>query len=434
MNTLNINVEPHKLNDFQKAIEKIKKLAIRNGMTPPTYTKGAMEQITRRFYSPSTEGGLTFTECIVDVYPIEINMEETYRMNGYDFVATVRFEDDFVDLRNIEEVLPEHLGVKYHKCDHCNGTHHARNKSFIFKKDNEYKQIGRNCAKEFFGVGGEAILKLNAEMSILVDNYFGDLEFDSSRTFEEDKSWIEARRIVDLNMMFATTYNVLKANNFEYVKKLWETEQVSWGRSETYRINEGKATTELVERAINRKNEHYATEYAELLEAKEFINNEPGETHTADGELTFLGNLKSVCKLETKVRMGDVWKVVWTILKYEQHKRQVARLEEASQTSFIGTVGSKSTIKFTVQEVKTGIGMYGEWKMYIGVDENNNPIKKFGKISSRFAISRPAGEKSSEAVVGDVCLFDAEIKGHEERAGIKTTNLGRVSKPSKIAA
>ena len=427
-NSIKINVEPVKLNEFKKAIEKIGKLAMRNGMAVPTYKKSPITTIERTIVS-SMDGEEYVRKCMIDVHPIEIMIEDTYQMKGWDYVATVHFREGIIDQRDVEEQIPDIFGLSYNTCDHCNGSHPARNKSFIFKNAaSDYKQIGTTCSKDFFGVGGEAIIKLSAELVQINKIYFGDDFENEPFNYEVDMEWLNGREIVDMKMLFAYANHILVKNDFNYVKKLWNHET----NGPSYRTNTGESTTELVESAF-RKNA-LVNAYGEFEKAMDFVRTMEGET-TDDYGLTFVGNLKTLGEYKTKARMSDTWKVVWTILKYEAHKKELIRLEEVGDSKHIGVVGEKSTVKFIVEDIKHGDGFYGPWTLYVGVDSNGNSVKKFGKIGTQFVTNRDHELVNKNGVeVGDICLFNAMIKSHEENRGLKSTALGRLSKPSKKIA
>lgn len=79
---------------------------------------------------------------------------EAVQANGWDFIATLQHEEAGTILRSVPGMTVEGELAAYRDaapaCNHC-GYQRRRNDTFVVRKGQEYKQVGRNCLADFFG-------------------------------------------------------------------------------------------------------------------------------------------------------------------------------------------------------------------------------------------------------------------------------------------
>lgn len=443
-NSFEITIEPHRLKDLHARIKKLNKIAEKNGLEKPTVEFGEVYR-TEKTFRWVNEGESETSTSIIDVVDVKINMLETYKMNGYSYRATVFFREGFVDQRDINWELPKGLGLDYAACDHCNGTHHSRVSSVIFQNEEtkNHVQVGTKCAGDFFGRGFKGLQALEVLLAETLDLGYGgeeDYREYSNAESEERLKHLLSRRIINLEMVFATAEAVLDKADNVYVKKLWD-ERWEGNRQVSYRTNEGEATIEIVEDAIGSKKGLYRTKSKQMLEAMEYAGSlEVPTIGRWDEELntevevedkdSFAFKLRQVAQTyQDKARYSDIWKVIWIIIKYRAYLSDLERAKENVHLSHVGIVGEKTDVNFIVTDYVTGEGQFGTWELWKGMDENGNLINKFGTMADKFIV-----EKKSEGDyigVGDTLRFKAMVKKHDTYRDVPVTILGRLSMPSK---
>lgn len=78
---------------------------------------------------------------------------EPLKLGAYTFVATLDHTVGADPIINTvpDQVVPEEYFTVASRCDHCS-TSRFRKQTFLFKDDEGYKLVGRQCLKDFFGV------------------------------------------------------------------------------------------------------------------------------------------------------------------------------------------------------------------------------------------------------------------------------------------
>jgi hypothetical protein len=148
---------------------------------------------------------------------------------------------------------------------------------------------------------------------------------------------------------------------------------------------------------------------------------------------------QNICKAAEMeaIRRGAIWvnENPWnddseTIMLFgdalQRHIERVNAVNEIRRNSdHVGTVGQTIDLTLTVKKVITGEGQFGTWQLFLMEDGAGNQFSKFGTINDRFIVSTPEGEFDHE-FEGCVVRFNADVKAHEERSGVKQTQLGRL--------
>jgi hypothetical protein len=107
--------------------------------------------------------------------------------------------------------------------------------------------------------------------------------------------------------------------------------------------------------------------------------------------------------------------------------------QEKPNSEYVGAVGDKMCLNLKITGYKTGEGSFGWWELWSMEDDKGNMFTKFGKLNDKYvvgnldAIINPSAHKEETEQPKIIATF--EIKNHKEFRGIKTTELGRISKP-----
>lgn len=130
-----------------------------------------------------------------------------------------------------------------------------------------------------------------------------------------------------------------------------------------------------------------------------------------------------------------VVKAVKDKIEEEEAKRQ-ARLakeelwEQENQkkretSEWCGTVGVRQSFIGRVTFITSGEGQYGTWYLTVAEDLSGNVLTYFNLLNVKPTNDYSAGK-------GDLVSFDAMVKKHDERDGIKQTALGRATKVKMV--
>lgn len=310
---------------------------------------------------------------------IDITVEGEYKINEYEFVAALQFDNE--SGRNIVNGgnIPEEFLTRC-ACDHCK-TSRARIRTVILCNGDEYIQVGNSCVKDYLGV--------NIERYATYLSFWRDLE-----DMEEDsKMMIVSARPAYLveDVLLETAWRVAKSG-YVSKEKAWE-----W---------EVDATSSAVWNALHSHlNHEYTEEHRAAVKAViTFVN-------AQEEDFGYISNLKSLInnKYVTNKNFGLL---VSSFGYYAAEMRKVAR-EKADQVTansqWVQKVGDK--LKFVARPVLI-YSMETQWGysyLYRFVQNGNELIWKTGTWLDTDIEYEVSGT----------------IKAHNEYRGKKQTELTR---------
>ena len=77
---------------------------------------------------------------------------EAPQLNGWSFVATIQHEPEGNIIRALPgEHVPEYFRTAPRKCDHCQQVRLRKDTYIVRNAEGQFKQVGRNCLKDFLG-------------------------------------------------------------------------------------------------------------------------------------------------------------------------------------------------------------------------------------------------------------------------------------------
>jgi len=127
---------------FQSKIDKLNRRAVKLNCPPIIIKYGNIVYEEHRNERTGRKTGYEFIE-------VSINGSSPI-IDGWEFIGKIDHKGGGVVLSLPGKEIPE----KYYKtgsvCDHCQ-TNHLRNNTYIIKKEEEYKQVGSACLKDFMG-------------------------------------------------------------------------------------------------------------------------------------------------------------------------------------------------------------------------------------------------------------------------------------------
>lgn len=124
---------------FEQAIGKLNKKATKLGVAPITIMQLGSE------WKEIKKAQELFIKVSI--------MGEAPKINGWEFVGTIDRETGTAIVKSMPgKLIPEQFRHSAGVCDHCH-TARYRKETFIVRniQSNEYKEVGRNCLKDFLG-------------------------------------------------------------------------------------------------------------------------------------------------------------------------------------------------------------------------------------------------------------------------------------------
>lgn len=117
---------------------------------------------------------------------IAIELEIDYKVGDYELVAELEHTGvgNIIRQINYDIQVPTTYRDVPCRCEHCNTTRRRNNTFLLVDKNNNFKQVGKNCLNEYTGIDTLSILNKVSSISFLLRQ---DLEQD-----EEFKEWLKS--------------------------------------------------------------------------------------------------------------------------------------------------------------------------------------------------------------------------------------------------
>lgn len=351
-----------------------------------------------------------------NVYDLTITFSDDFKFEGgWELVALVgHIEGFFIPIKNDCDI-PEEFNPENNHCDHCD-TKRYRRKSFLIKNENdEYKQVGSGCVKKFLGVNAEKYFRiLNDYLQFPIVDFGEEGEGNGGGSY----TWSPLLRAVPFNEIVDLTKNQIGFDN-EYVKNMWDEEEVGFGRVITFRTNEGNSTSDKVKSLYSTLEEYRKEgfEYTWDLDVKfvkgfvKFINNLDGD----DNE--YITTIKEMFSNTKYIKFKDITMLSSAVSFYLKDLER----KKLPKSNHLGQVGEKEPLIVTVQNISTFATQFGMSRIYRMVDDKGNIIVKFGKINGRYSVD-------GKVEKGSTLKFNGQVKKHDEFNGVNQTVIGRLSK------
>lgn len=233
-----IQIETSSKSNFEQRFNLFAKKVAKMGLTKPTFSYGGIYQ-KEKLIIETSEGEEYRRILMLEVVDVDLNIDESYKMNGWELVSVVLFQDEVILPIDLGSVPPTELGLKYTKCDHCGGNHSARKKSFIVKNESGFKQVGSTCSKEFLGMSERLITNMQVMFTELVEIRFTDGSEDwenYSGRMGRDKSWLNKYNGIDLSKVMSVVIPEVSENGYEK-QKFAQKPSLDWRGRQSYNHN-----------------------------------------------------------------------------------------------------------------------------------------------------------------------------------------------------
>lgn len=122
----------------------------------------------------------------IDVECIEVEVDGTYRINGWSFVGTIEFTENGNIIRLADSSFAGKIPVKYlhtpRICEHCGTIRNRKDTYLICSDEGEFKQVGSSCLLEYTkGLDANECASVMSCLDQVMDLSNKDCDFDSFR-------------------------------------------------------------------------------------------------------------------------------------------------------------------------------------------------------------------------------------------------------------
>ncbi|MBZ5497770.1 MAG: hypothetical protein LAP85_15310 [Acidobacteriia bacterium] len=405
------------LEELRDRIEKLNRRCALIGMPHITLTLTGEEMVVEKKFVPRpfTEdeilwggAGGSMVEIVRRVFELEVE-GETPKYEGWEFVAAIQHEEAGNILRTVpgfEGEIPQQYRTAQRWCDYCKIDRGWKDTYLVRHDDGSWKQVGRNCLKDFMGHANPHQLAEFAE--ILID--LGDL-----CTSAGDDDWMGGCEPVARSWSIET----------------WVAITVAYIRTEGWvsrKEQDVKMLTATVGRVLDHVDPRYRGKRAEVInsdcaEAKAAI--EWARNLPADLSSDYLWNLRVACSSDyvTARSAGIVCSLIVSYRRaMEREIERRKRFQSDKDSRFFGEVGKRAVYELTVTFTKEIDSNYGLMTLVKFRDQNGN-------VATWFASGRPSWFE-----MGETHKVKATVKKHELYQGIQQTILTRVAevKPKPV--
>ena len=382
-----------------------------------------------------------------DVVTVEVDGIEP-KVGEYEFVATLDHREGNVIIRSmpgLDVELPERFRGTDKTCDHCQ-LNRVRREVFVVRgTGGDFKQIGRQCIKDFLGgVDPTALAAFLQELGEFYqyvhedcgegggEGWFGGAGFEPLVT---------ATNVLERTAQALRMYGWVPRSQRDYSRPTADrVVEALFGRDEL--------ATEGLDKAPVYYNEKYtggATVRAtnsglgnlDATEAdKELAGGALAHVATLAGKTDFEHNLKVLCENLEYVKGKDVGFVAAAVMVYERFLGNEAKwkIEREQKTKLltggklVGQVGKRMTAELTYVDHKSFGGDYGPRTLVTFADADGNTLKWW---ASGDVLDYGLLKGIERAQLVGLCAFTP--KKHGEYNGAPETTVTRVS-PAPVKA
>jgi hypothetical protein len=388
-----IEISPSFLDLVQAKIAKANKKAAALGVAPVV-----IESTTPFVRTSKNNLGETQYEKFLR---LELSYE-SLKFGAYTFVATLDHTVGAQPIINTvpEQVVPAEYFTVASRCDHCS-TSRFRKQTFLFKDDEGYKLVGRQCLKDFFGV--DPTKNIDWFWSI---GSFGD---------EEGGYGLRGENVVPVD--FAVALGLVFTKRFGYVGTKQAQAYAEKSGGEASLLTTGNEVRGFLfapplqptDAEIEARRQIYIEAAALQEQAQELVK--WALEHFAGDNGSYAHNVRSL--LATDVITARYVSYVVSIIA--AHARatedQAARSVVVKSNEYVGSVGDKLLVEVTVLKRNSFETDYGTTFLFILADAAGNSLVWFAS--------------NNVLEVGETVTLKGTVKAQNDRDGRKQTVLTR---------
>ncbi len=342
-------------------------------------------------------------------------------LEGWAFVATLQHEttDDgkiVTILRTVDDTI--NLPKKYRTatpddCDHCN-TRRQRNDTFVVLnvETGEFKQVGRQCLKDFLGHKNPHAIAQYATVLAMLDDFLGCDEGGEG-------GYGGGEIVLDLRTYLAKTVLAIELHGWTSrtkakEKELFATADYVWNHMTTKRHDTQRhPLRELTEET-----------YQEVDEALEWL---AGKDAAGD----YIYNCQTIAELgAVKHRTAGYAASIVSSHRRATDRKLYNEILKAEGTEYVGTIGKRQELLLTLLAVYKTEGYYGVTFIHKFADVDGNAVTWFASnpdVVPEGAAHEATYNGKAQMTKGATYRVKATPKKHDEYNGQPQTVVARVA-------
>lgn len=396
---------------FQDKWDKLIRRANKLGIIPPTYTiikEEPRSYKVKREHFNELKNQIEYIdeEVVMIYYLIQIHHSEVKVPGGWIFVASLEHTEEGTIIHNISgKDLPKQYRDCTANCDHCN-VYRKRNDTFVvMDPENNYRQIGRNCLSEYFGLDG-------TNYANAAEIYYTASEL--AEASESSSSCGSSGPFFDyLDKFLSNVAEVISLTGW-VSRKMAKDREANSGHPipSTSDIAFSHMHPSLYQKKSDRLYDIPSSKSEELAKAAiEWCENLP-DSEVDNSE--YLHNIRVIAHrgIIGSRQYGYAASIIsgyQRSLIDQDYKIKQAQKRESSQ--YVGELKKRQEFTVTVEKVLQFDSAYGVTYLHIMSDDIGNRLtwKSTSKVLD----------------IGNLMLIKATVKAHEEYHGIRQTVLTR---------
>lgn len=398
---------------FQSKMAKLAKRAARIGVPAPTYVLGAAELVEETHREEAGEDPLTgrpvYTEYPVYTryYPVEISGEAP-KYAGWVFAATLQtLAGGEVLVRGFGETpLPVRFRAQETStdCEHCNVSR-RRNETFVLLHDTgAYKQVGRQCLKDFLGHADPERLAAQAEF---LSEAMGLGEGCGSGSGGETV----------LALDYFLGFVAAAMNAFGWCSRTKAREQQRQATADAAMEHAAPSKSLLRDPKWKR----LAVTDADKVRAEVALDWAEDLTDAEVEGSDYLHNIRAIARAKL-VEHRTAGYAASIIIACEKAQDRVREAKARPTSNYVGIIGERQLFTVKLERVLEITTDYGVSYLHFFTDADGNEIKWFG---SNRLYRWPGMHQADKVQEGDCVVVKATVKKHEEYKGRKQTVVNR---------
>lgn len=390
------------VHQFRKLVEKLNRRAVRVG-APPIICK-ITEGLTKEVTFHLTDGFEQDKGTVYLAPAAEVELTfEVLKLGEWNVVAKIDHEMSVP----VMSVLPGNTAPHQYNnaepyCDHCNKMR-RRNSTYVLQDQKDvtsYRQIGRQCLREYTGVDPGIVLAVLA----LRDTIYEDINENGN---DGDYSWngYKGPVLIDIKRILEASFQVIKAIGY-----------VSRKAADTYNEKADRGVLEPTSSVLSTVffgTSKEATRIRTEIRQIEVDNIAELVTTWIDAlpSSEYADTLKQLVKAE-KVKPKYFGYLASAVAGYQKMLNQHAEKAARPVSNYVGNIGERIELTGKIISLRYLDGAFGVTTLVMIVDTAGNVYKWFASVRIQYEVN-------------DEIHIKGSVKAHEEYNNRKETMLTR---------
>jgi hypothetical protein len=327
---------------------------------------------------------------------VEVTVDGQYKIDGYEFVATLDFDPDcgrniIKGVSNIE--IPSEYFTRC-ECDHCKTDVRTRKHTvLLYKEGVGFVQVGKTCLKEYIGISANSYASYLSWFET-IDEYIDKL---NEEHIGFDKRFYDVDDVLEQTVEHIKKYGYISRAMLDRLVDEGHVDLPTTTASDIYNlITERK---NMLGEIIVERHEVYAGTKEIVVEIKRLVKESPDTN-------SWINNLKVLISHSSvgEENIGLLSSAYSLYLKNNKEKTE----REICQSDYVGNVGDRIEFTATPECVYSIDGEYGYIYIYKFVVGNDILVWKTSKCLDSVAMT-----------------LKGTVKAHNEYRGTKQTEITR---------